>query len=248
MRRVLVTRPASQAGPLLHLLREAGLDPVSIPTVSIVPANDGGIARLGRALDGADWLVVTSANGVPPIAEALGESPLSDSVRVAAVGPATAAALGRSGIRVDAMPSDYLTVAIADVLGNVLGARIVLARADSASAELHEALIERGAAVTEVTAYRTVEGPSTSRNALRDALERGLDAVLFTSGSTVRGLLELVPAGLRGRVTCLPAICIGPVTAKAARRAGFAVAGEASEHTAGGLARATAAYFAPEER
>jgi uroporphyrinogen III methyltransferase/synthase len=242
-----VTRPASQAGPLLHLLREAGLEAVSVPTVSIAPANDEGIARLGRELDGADWLVVTSANGVPPIVEALAEVPLADSVRVAAVGPATAAALDRSGIRVDTMPSDYLTVAIADVLGDVRGARILLARADSASADLHDALIERGAAVTEVTAYRTVEGPLSSRGALRDALERGLDAVLFTSGSTVRGLLELMPAGLLGRVTCLPAICIGPVTSKAARRAGFAVVAEAAEHTAGGLARATAAYFAPEE-
>jgi uroporphyrinogen III methyltransferase / synthase len=244
--RILVTRPAEQAGELVALLARRNVEAVSVPTVAIdasrsEPDLD---AMLGR-LAGADWLVVTSANG----AEALGRrlaatgAAIPVGVRVAAVGPATAEALGRAGIAVDHVPATYRTVAIAEGLGAVDGRRVVLARADAASRELPDALTDRGAAVEEVVAYRTVEGPPHSASALERALENRLEGVAFTSPSTVRGLLALADRiGAADRALALPAFCIGPVTADAAGASGFVTVATADPHTGDALADAIASH------
>ncbi len=248
MTRVLVTRPAGQEAELVARLAGFGIAGVAVPAVSVAPMDDGHLAALVGRLDHADWLVITSANGADAIAHALDGRPLPDGVRVAAVGPATAEALRRGAMHVDAMPGEYLTEAIADCLGPVEGRLVVLARADAATPRLRDALRARGARVEEVVTYRTLPGPPYARERLRLALEDGVAAVLFSSGSTVRGTLDLAAPLLRQRLTRLPAICIGPVTAEAARNGGFVVAAVASEHTAAGLARATADYVQQEAR
>jgi uroporphyrinogen III methyltransferase/synthase len=202
-------------------------------------------------LDGAAWLILTSANGADALADRLRATHgrLPPTTRVAAVGPATADALRAAGIEVDHVPAAYLTVAIADGLGDVRGRRLVLARADAATPDLRRALLARGAIVEEVVAYRTVEGPDASRELLPSALAAEPDGVTFTSSSTVRGLLRLAASdAVVARVRRLPAFCIGPVTAGTARSAGFAVAAVAVEHTAAGLADAAATHFAREDR
>ncbi len=249
MTTLLVTRPARQAAELVALLAEHGIETISVPTVEIVPAPPGGsLDDAIRSLDGAAWLVITSVNGAAALLErlaALGRS-LAVGVRVAAVGPATAAALEAGGVRVDHVPSRYRTVAIAEGLGEVAGKRVVLARADAATPDLRDALLQRGAAVEEVVAYRTVEGPAGSRDRVRSALAQPLDGVTFTSGSTVRGLHALLSPPEILRATVLPAYCIGPVTARAARRAGFMVAVVAATHTVAALAEAIHAHLGEE--
>lgn len=245
--RVLVTRPVDQAEELEAALRACGVDAVSVPTVAI--DREAAAANLDAMLDGgladAEWLVITSANGAAALADRLAETghAIPPHVKIAAVGPATAESLGCSGLRVDHVPARYLTVAIADGLGDVDGRRVVLARADAATPDLSHALLERGADVVEVVAYRTVEGPGTSRDHLRAALQRDMDGVTFTSSSTVRGLLRLASPTDRQRARALPAFCIGPVTAETASRLGFDVCAVAQEHTAGGLAAAVGHHF-----
>ena len=128
------------------------------------------------------------------------------------------------------------------------GRRVVLARADAATPELHAALVAQGAIVEEVVAYRTIEGPASSRDPLRVALQQDLDGIAFTSGSTVRGLTRLGSPLDRSRARALPAFCIGPVTAAEARKSGFHVAAIAGVHTAAGLADAIVTHFAREDR
>jgi uroporphyrinogen-III synthase len=237
---VLVTRPASQTAALV------GVGAVVVPTVAIDRSSTGrDIDRMLRTLEGAAWLVLTSANGAEALAERLATSrcPIPQGTRLAAVGPATADTLRAAGLRVDHVPSQYLTVEIAFGLGDVEGRRIVLARADAATPDLREALLSRGAVVEEVVAYRTLEGPAASRDRLRAALHDDLDGITFTSSSTVRGLLRLASAVDRGRARSCPAFCIGPVTADTARRAGFHVAAVAAEHTAASLADTIADHF-----
>jgi uroporphyrinogen III methyltransferase/synthase len=250
-RRILVTRPAAQADRLAGLLRARGLTPVTVPTVAIDAASSTAeLDAMLDSLDGATWLVLTSANGAETLAARLAASGhrLPDGVRVAAVGPATADALRAAAIRVDHVPDDYLTVAIVDGLGDLRQRRIVLARADAATPDLRDALEARGAIVQEVVAYRTVEGSASSRDPLRAALHDDLAGIAFTSSSTVRGLLRLASPVDRGRARCIPAFCIGPVTADTARRHGFDVASVAADHTALGLADAIAEHFAREDR
>ena len=249
MTTLLVTRPAGQAAELVSLLAERGIDAISVPTVEIAPATPGGaLDDAIRSLDGVAWLVVTSANGAAALLgrlSALGRS-LPAGLRVAAVGAPTAAALEAGGARVAHVPSRFRTVAIADGLGDVAGRRLVLARADAATGDLRDALIERGALVEEVVAYHTIEGPAESRDRIRAALTRPLDGVTFTSGSTVRGLHALLSAPEALRATALPAYCIGPVTARVARQAGFAVPVVAARHTVASLAEAIHSHLSKE--
>lgn len=249
MTTLLVTRPEAQAAELSALLRGRGFDVVEVPTVEIDASSTAGdLDALIETLPSADWLVLTSANGADALVARLGLAGrrLPPSLRVAAVGPATAAALERGGIGVEHVPEEHLTVAIATGLGDVAGRRVVLARADAATPGLRDALIERGATVREVVAYRTVEGPAASRSLLERALRSPLDGLTFTSGSTVRGLLRLAGIVDRGRVATKPAFCIGPVTAEVAARSGLHVAAVAPVHTASGLADAIETHFARE--
>ena len=242
--RILVTRPAEGADDLAALLTERGLEPVVVPTVAIdIESTVAAVDRMLATLDGADWLVLTSANGARAIAARLGDGVLPPGVRVAAVGPATAAALSAAGIGVDHVPDEFLTVAIVDGLGPLAGSRVVLARADAATPDLRQALAARGADVDDVVAYRTIVGPPTSRDRLRASLDDGLAGIAFTSGSTVRGLVRLASPVDRGRARALPALCIGPITARAARGEGFHVPVVADDHTAVGLADAIADHY-----
>lgn len=246
-RRLLVTRPAGQGSALVAALAARGIEATWVPTVAIEPADP---AQLAATLAAArwDWVIVTSANGVPPLSAALTGRTLGPGTRLAAVGAPTAAALRAAGLRVDHVPDRFLTVAIADGLGDVAGARILLARADAATPDLRIALEARGALVDETVAYHTVEGPQASLPALRAALEERLDAVTFTSGSTARGLAALLvdDPGRLARARRLPAACIGPVTAAEATRLGWRPAVVATTHTAIGLADAVAARLVTE--
>jgi len=234
-RRVLVTRPEGQA--LCAQLRAEGWDAHAIPTVAIRPAApggplDGAVRRLGTY----DWIVLTSAHGVRAVFDRLRDLGLSvpPGPRWAAVGPVTAAALTAEGVPVAAVPRPYLTTAIAAVLGEVAGRRVLLPRADAASPDLSALLRARGAVVDEVVAYHTLEGPEESRAPLARLLAAGVDAVIFTSGSTVRGFARLVddPAA---RLAGVSIACIGPVTARAVEDLGLTPAVVAAEHTAEGL-------------
>ena len=244
---ILVTRPNGQTDELCRLLVERGVAPLAVPTVAIDTTSAAAeLDAMLTSLEGADWLVLTSANGAEALAARLlaNSHRLPDRLRVAAVGPATADALGCAGIRVDHVPHEYLTVAIAEGLGDLRGRRVVLARVDTATPSLHDALAARSAIVEEVIAYRTIEGPASSRELLQVALQRDLAGIAFTSGSTVRGLTRLASPIDRARARALVAFCIGPVTAAEARNSGFHVAAIATEHTAAGLADAIAANLA----
>lgn len=224
MTAVLVTRPSGLRDPLVGALRRRGYRVLSVPTVTTkpVPFDAGSLA-------GYDWVVVTSVQGVAALAE------LPRGPRFAAVGEATAAALAARGADVAHVPAKSNGASLAEGLPDVGGRRVALVRASAAGADLPVILRRRGAIVDDVTAYRTVEGPTESRTALLTAMEDGeVRAVVFASGSAVRGYLAL--GGRRD----LPAVTIGPRTAAVARENGFEVIGESAEQTAEALAAAVA--------
>jgi hydroxymethylbilane synthase len=120
---VLVTRAAEQAPPLLAALRERGAEPLALPTIRIEPTAhpaplDAALRRLASMGTDADWVVFASANAVEQVLARLDRLGLGAAVlrrvSVAAVGPATAAALGAAGVTgalVPARPDAAGTVA-----------------------------------------------------------------------------------------------------------------------------------------
>ncbi len=251
VRRILVTRTPEQAGTLVSALRDAGLDPVPVPTIAIeFEPSRGDLDDAARHLGSYAWVIVTSTNGARAILNAAERvfTPFEAS-RFAAIGSATRLVLEREGIEVDFQPSRSSAAALAAELPVSSGDRVLAVRGDLADVELAVALRARGAEVDDVIAYRTREAPESSRASLRTATADGpIAAAVFTSGSTVRGLVSLGDAESID-VRSFPAVCIGPETADEARRAGFRILAVAGTPDGAGLAAATADALAlqPEE-
>jgi len=252
-KRVLVTRSREQASALSERLRELGAEPLEYPAIEIAPPKDmtpldEAIARLSTY----DWLILTSANGVRALVDRMSEKGMDTEAlgrpKIAAIGPATAQALQRYGLRVDYVPEVYTTKEIAAGIGDVAGQRILLPRAQRAPKQLAQALRGKGAVVDEVVAYQTLAVGAPDE--LKALLEDGqIDIVTFTSSSTVRNLVaslqDPTPAKVLSR--CLVA-CIGPVTTRTARRLGIRVDVVAREHTIAGLVEAIVTAVAERRR
>lgn len=245
-RRVLVTRAAEQADELVSALRDAGLDPVPVPTIAIEfepPRGDLDVAA--GLLHTYAWVVITSANGARAILKAA-ERILTElgAPSWAAIGPATRSVLEPEGIEVQFQPSQSSAIALAAQLPVRPGDRVLVVRGDLADIELALALRARGAEVDDVVAYRTREAPEASQELLRRAFAGGpIDAVNFTSGSTVRGLVAL-GRGESIDVRTIPCVCIGLETADEARAAGFRILAVAPTPDLASLAAATARFLA----
>src|SRR5215831_5870953 len=119
--RIVVTRAKDQAAEFTTALRERGADVLAIPVIKTAPPSDlGPLKDVLLDLGTYDWLVFTSANGVSEFfryfltgfedIRALGN------VRLAAVGPGTAARLQELHLRVDVMPEEALGVKIAKAM------------------------------------------------------------------------------------------------------------------------------------
>ncbi|HEX2030028.1 MAG TPA: uroporphyrinogen-III synthase [Actinomycetota bacterium] len=237
-RTVLVTRPRPQAEELSALLRRRGARVVEAPTIRLEPPPPGGPldgAVADAAAGGFAWVVFTSAAGVAAWAEraaAVGAD--GPRARVAAVGSGTAEALRRTGISADLVPERFTTEALAAAFPEGTG-RVLLPRADLAAADLEDGIRRRGWDPVRVDAYRTAFEQALPGEARRALDEGRVDAVTFTSASTVEGFRRLAGA-VRGPAV----VCIGPVTAQAAREAGFEVDAMADPHTVEGLVEAVA--------
>lgn len=255
-KRIAITRAEEQAAGLVERLRELGAEPLLCPSIAIAPPADYAPldAAIGR-LDEYDWLIVTSANGVHALLDrmgALGRGAASLAhLAIGAIGPATAEALADRGLRAGFMPSAYVAEAILAEIGDVAGRRVLLPRADIAREALAVGLRERGAHVDEIAAYRTVPGAGAALLAglLREPGDHALDAITFTSSSTVRYLIDgmaqagLVRADSVALLNELAVICIGPITAATARELGLRVDAVAREYTAEGLVAALVEWF-----
>lgn len=250
-KRIAITRSSEQATELAASLEAQGAHVITLASIAIRPIEDTtALDAALTTLDEYDWIVLTSANGVRAVTErmlALGVGWESRRLaRIAVIGPATARALEDSGAAPDLIPAQFIAESILDELANVAGQRILLLRADIARKTLAEELRLRGADVDEVTAYRTELAP-IARGAIEVAFLRDhVDAVTFTSPSTVHGLIRgLRDAGLDPQQTLAgSALCaIGPITASAMREYSLEPALVADEYTITGLVAAISGYF-----
>ncbi len=254
-KRILVTRPEDQASDLVDRLLDLGADPVEVPTIRIEPPDDEG--PLDEACDlitTFDWIVFTSANAVDHFMRRLRQGTRDvrelKGVRLCAVGPATADRIASYGLHVDLVPSVHRAEAVAAALSereDLRDLRVLFPRGDLARDVLPTTLRKAGAEVVDVVAYRTVladDERESGPDLYRILLEQDIDAVTFTSPSSVRGLVQILgnepAADLLG--TKVVAV-IGPVTAAAATKLGIEVTIVPESYTIPALVEAIATYF-----
>ncbi len=231
-KRIVVTRSREQAAELVDMLEERGAEAIQAPTIRIAPPED--MEALDRACADAgayDWIVFTSANAVDAfMRRVLANGDIRDlkGVRLCAIGPSTAQCLSRYGIRVDLTPGEARSEAVIDALkaaATVKGARFLLPRSDIGREVLADQLRDAGAEVSAVAAYRTLPGGSerdADQDIYRMLLDGRIDAVTFTSASTVKNFAKILgeeQAADLLRTTVVASI--GPVTAEAAQQLGI---------------------------
>jgi uroporphyrinogen III methyltransferase/synthase len=242
-RRVAVTRTGEQADALCAALEAAGAEPVRTPTIRFAPPPS--YAQLDAALGALsefEWVVFTSANGVRAALERAAEIGVATAAiatrRLAAVGGSTAGALAARGLTASFVPAGEAAGELARGIPDVAGRRVLLARGDRGDPALGRILSDRGALVESVTAYVTIPVPPSGQGL--EELSIGVDAITFTSPSTVTGFVSLGP-DWRGLVRRAVVATIGPTTTAAAMTSGLGVHAEAKERTNAGLVEAVAA-------
>jgi uroporphyrinogen-III synthase len=243
-RRIVVTRPADEAAELVEALRARGAEPIAAPTIAIVTVEGEALERLDQAvrdLAGGRfaWVVFTSVRAVDAVlgrlaAQGYGPFPAVVQARLAAVGDATAARLAEAGLQVDLVPSAFTTVRLAAEFPEGHG-EVLTPRADIAPDLLEPLLEAKGWTPTRVDAYRTVFPDALADEAAAALRDGNVDAIAFTSASTVRGFRRAWPDALPERTRV---VCIGPVTADEARSSGLEVAAVADPHTVEGVVEA----------
>lgn len=224
--RVLVPRGGPWGRAVANRLLERGAIPVVAPLVDFAPTEDAaelaaGLERL--AAGDVDWLVVTSAT----TAGLLEGVSVPETTRIAAVGPATAAALAEARLRVDFVPSsDFSADAIVAEWPGGTGSRILLPQSAIAEPTLAEGLRAAGNRVDTVAAYRTI-GVHVAPEIVAEVQSGAIRAILVTSGSVAHEVAaQLAPISPGTMIAC-----IGPRTAAAASAAGLEVGAIAEQQT-----------------
>jgi uroporphyrinogen III methyltransferase/synthase len=251
-KRILITRAREQSGDFAAHLEKLGAEVIGFPTIEIVPPlhwND--VDRAMDRLKSYDWIIFTSANGVTFFwqrAEARGKRlRLPSSLKVCAIGPATADRLRKKKVSVHYIPKEFIAESILEGFEKmaIKGKRILLARAKKARDVLPKGLKELGAEVDVVAVYRTIRPRGGSRR-LRRLLAGGeIDVIAFSSSSTVNHFAELLKnEDLNKLLKGIAIACIGPVTARTARDWGLKIRIQPKEYTIPGLTRGIAEYVA----
>ncbi len=242
-KRILITRPVHQADDLADLLAEAGADVLFQPAIEILEPDDwqpvdAALVRLREF----DWVVFSSANGVRAMLGRLlqsgGDMRRLGHAQLAAIGPGTAAELGRFGLHADLVPSSFDAEALADLLiPAVAGRRVLLARASRGRDVLLERLKGAGVLVDQVVVYRSVDVTSPDPDVEEDLMAGRVDWITVTSSAIARSLAALFGEGLKKTQLA----SISWLTSEVLRSAGLAPKAEAGEATMAGLVAAIVA-------
>ena len=235
-RQFLVTRPRQSSSSLAERLRDLGAQVIEMPAIRTEPICPN--RRLREALEtfgthaDQEWLVFTSPAGADLFFDQLMELGMDlrsllvrgAEVRIAAIGSGTAAALRKRGLIPDLVPRVYSAAALGEALAETAaeGSRITVARAEKGSEELLPPLLKAGLDVDDIPLYRTLyETHPLLKDRIRELLEQGrIDAVTFTSASTVRGFTGAVECA---DYTGIRAVCIGEQTAAEAAKYGMQI-------------------------
>lgn len=247
-KRIVVTRTRAQAGVLSVGLRELGGDVYELPTIRIDPPKDlRAFGELVQDVHAYDWLVFTSPNGVSAFFEMFfklySDARSMGSVRIAAIGPATAKRVRDFHLSVDLQPSEFVAEAIIREFqereGSVENQRFLLARAEQAREVLPAELTKMGAIVDEAIAYRTVPETEDVSGGIARFRAEGADLITFTSSSTVENFMALklpLPPEMK-------TASIGPITSQAMRDLGLRVDIEARQYDIPGLLKAVREFY-----
>lgn len=251
-KRILITRTREQSRGMAHKVLELGGEPILFPTISIQPPGDWEPAdRAVEKVRSYDWIIFTSVNGVERFFQRFFE--LRDDIRdmagprISAIGPVTAAAVRKRGLKVDLLAREFKAEGLLARLAehDVRSKSFLIPRAEKAREILPETIAGMGGEVDVVPVYRTVRPEGSDVERIIEMLQNKLiDAVTFTSSSTVTHFVEMLQdVDVAEMLHGVAVASIGPITSATIKDCGLPVHIEASEFTIDGLVQAMATYY-----
>lgn len=255
---IVITRPLAQTPELVELLKAHQANPFLFPVIETVMVED--LAPLDKALqeiDSYDWLIFTSVNAVTFFFKYVEQQSkqnkhamiLLEHLKIAAIGPKTAKALAAQGIQPAAIPEAYVQEDFANCLKQKVkpGEKMLFPKALYTRDILSNQLTSYGVELDEVPVYQTRGVKQDTGMFLEKLRERELDAITFTSSSTVKHFINLFKDEERNELEHylegLVLASIGPITTRTAREYGLNIQVEAAEYTTAGLVEALADYY-----
>jgi len=248
-KQIVITRATTQSSELARQIEELGGEPFEYPVIELADPDDWTNFDAAMTDDlPYDWLVFTSQNAVEQTFSRMRQ--LGKDVRtlygvnIAAVGRSTVSALELRGLCADVVPDVYKSAALIPLLQDKLipGQRVLWPRGDLAESDWAHQLRRREVHVADPVVYVNRFVTSSRGVMLRQLAEKEVDAITFTSASTVRNFLRSVDAESATDIAELLAnvsvICMGPTTASAAQGAGFSVHRIAEEASISALVEA----------
>lgn len=241
-RKILVTATEIIARPLAEYIRRLGGEPVVMSLIGVKGQEMSSIKAVLTS-PGKRWLVFTSRNGVRFFFEQMKKEQvdirsLGDS-RIAVMGAGTRKELENWGCYADLVPEQSCSESLAKALCAHAepDEAICLFRAEEASDVLTKRLWEKQYRVVDIPTYRT-EIMWKKRELLGEMLE-DVDAVTFCSASAVSAFVQMT----EGHDLVAKTICIGPVTAQAAKKEGLHIDKVAEQYDLEGLTEALCAIL-----
>lgn len=180
------TRPSKRLKDSVKEAEDMGFDVLAAPSLDILPGEDSEFARFEGSVTPGCTVVFCSSTAVEECQTRFGDqlSKLVGGARVISIGPATTRKLEAAGVSSSAVPEDFSSYGLVDMLkGDAAGKRIILVRSDSGSDVLSDGLADAGAEVVDIASYRLKEaGMGNAMLHMLISLKRGrIDAMAFTS-------------------------------------------------------------------
>jgi len=239
-RTILVTQSETQSNRFATLLRQRGAKVLECPTIEIVGLSTKETPKILRELQSYDWLIFMSQNAVYYFFEQLKKFKLTKrefkGIRIAVIGKTTREALKQHKVRVHLTPVVYQSEKLANSFkGKLQNKRFLILSAIDGRKVLAEALEKRGAQVNTLPLYKTTVPIHKSKQLLQYICEERIDAVTFTSPSTVENFVTMlnpfIHRDLKRHIELLTIATLGDVTAQAVESCGLRVRVKPSEFT-----------------
>ncbi|UOQ47275.1 uroporphyrinogen-III synthase [Gracilibacillus caseinilyticus] len=220
-KRIMVTREAKQALPLVYLLESYGASCERVPLLLFERCLSKGNQKIMQQISQFDWLFFTSVNTVRFFDQYVKEFDLKIDQKIAAVGEKTAQLLEELGYPVDFIPSIFDGSTMVHEFHQLVSSpHIALLCGSNARREIPKQLQRQGLSFEKIVIYRTIKNKEVIPLLQEKATE--MDAVFFTSPSTVKAFHEFLPASLLEQVKeKATAVAIGTTTSEALEKYAF---------------------------
>ncbi|MFZ3588353.1 uroporphyrinogen-III synthase [Bacillus sp. DJP31] len=223
---IVITRAEEKSREFARQIKDLGGTPLILPLLAFLPAVLTPMEKLQlNRLNEFDWLVFTSVNGVEYFfqqSEQLSIDTRGLQAKIAVVGDKTKLALKKRGLEAFLLPTEFVAEGLIRDLQNekLEGKKVLYIRGNLARDLIPKQLGVLGAKVTKLTVYTTV--CPTHRLEWLEILNQNVDAITFTSPSTINHFVQLLEgtdwkSWIQRTVVC----CIGPITEKAAQTHGI---------------------------